>query len=147
MSTVTLAEIVDAVETTLSAAVGLTRSQTYDEITPSINDFPLLQVYPESGRCDVGGDSDRSTMRAGMRQYEFVVHADLFAGEVQPFGERLHTLVDMIDAMMDVLEAQTTTHFGLAAIRGMHWSWTRAIMTYGDKTYVGARFVITLRQF
>lgn len=145
---ITLAQIVDAVETTLGATPGLARSQTYDELSASIpNDVPLLQVYPESGECDAGTDTDRSTFRAGSRQYGFVIHADLFAGTIQPFGERMGTLIGLIDAIMDVLEAQTTTLFGLSAIRTMSWSWSRAIITYADTQYVAARFVITLRVF
>jgi hypothetical protein len=144
---ITLAQIVDAVETTLSAAVGLARSQTYDEITSSLNDFPLLQVYPESWVCDPSGGTERSTFGGHARQHEAVIHADLFAGEVVPFGERMGTLVGMIDALMDVLEAQMSTFFGVAGIRALHWSWQRAVIDYGDKKYLAARFVITVTIF
>lgn len=151
MGTITLHQIVDGIETALSAATGLTRHLTHDEIPTGLppNDFPLLMVYPESGEV-TDTETDRATFRGGARQYDFVVHADLYAGPVQPFGERMGTFVTMIDAMMDTLEDQTTaSFFGLEGVRAFHWTWARTIFTYGEgqPQYLGARFVIDVRVF
>jgi hypothetical protein len=42
---ITYAQINDAIEDKLGAAMGLARSQTYDELTDGMTDTPTLQVY------------------------------------------------------------------------------------------------------
>ena len=42
---ITLAQICNAVETTLGAATGLTYTQSYNELKEGMNDTPTLQVY------------------------------------------------------------------------------------------------------
>jgi hypothetical protein len=48
-STLTLAEMCDAIESELSAATGIVRSESYDELTEGIHEDLLLQVWPHSG--------------------------------------------------------------------------------------------------
>jgi hypothetical protein len=149
---VTLGEILDAIESTLAASSGLTRTQSYDELTEGMNDLPTLQVYPEAGEQDPSGDgrTDRTAFGGGVRQTEFTIHADLYARQRSHLGEDMAALVDLIDAMQDVFEQQNTKpYFGLEGIRAFHWSWRRVVFTYGDPQlgYMGARFVLTVRVF
>lgn len=157
---ITLAEIIDSIESTLDDATGLGRSQTYDELTEGIQpaDLPLLQVYPETN-SGVSQDSatDRRTFggrggaeNAPMRQQEYVIHADLYAKQRSRIGEDMSALVDAIDAMEDVLLAENQQpYFSLDGIQTFTWSWSRVTFIYGDPQlpYVGARFVITVRVF
>lgn len=151
MSTVfNLADICDAIETTLGAATGLARSQSYDELTDGMNDTPTLQVYPESGGQDVETSNDRTTFRAGCQQEEAVIHADLYARQRSDLGDDMWKLVTMIDAIRTVLKAQQTKpYFGTLSIKAFSWTWQRVTFVYGDPQlpYVGARFILRIRMF
>jgi hypothetical protein len=149
MATVTLAQICDAIETTLGAATTVTRSQSYDGLTEGVHDTPLLQVYPENGTQDVGGATDRTTFRGGVRQTEFTVHADYYAAaRGTSIGEEMGRLVDGIDAITNVLEGQDQKpYFGLEGIKAFSWRWDRVIFDYAGVAFVGARFAIVVRVF
>jgi hypothetical protein len=150
MTTITLGQILDAIKTTLATAPTLARAMSYDELTEAIPDTPLLQVYPESGDQDPSGNADRTTFKAGVRQTELVIHADYYAKQRANLGEDMGLLVDGIDAMTTIFEAQDAKpYFGLDGIKAFHWAWTRVLFDYGQSgvNYVGARFVITVRVF
>jgi len=146
---ITLAQICDAIESTLDNSTTLTRSQSYDELTEGIHDTPLLQVYPQSGVQDPDGTTDRTTFSAVVRQTEIVIHADYYAAERgASIGEEMSRLVDGIDAMTEIFEGQDQKpYFGLEGIKAFAWRWERVTFDYGGVSYVGARFFITLRVF
>jgi hypothetical protein len=147
---ITLAQILNAIKATLATAPTLARSMSYNELTETIPDAPLLQVYPESGDQDPSGNTDRTTFKAGVRQTELIIHADYYAKQRANLGEDMGLLVDGIDAMTNIFEAQDTKpYFGLTGIKAFHWSWTRVLFDYGNQgvNYVGARFVIAVRVF
>ena len=150
MTSITLAQILDAIEGALSAAPTLARSMSYDELTEGINDTPLLQVYPEAGDQDPTTATDRTTFTAKVRQTNLTINCDYYAQQRKHIGEDMAALVDGIDAMTDIFEAQDTKpYFGLVGIKAFHWSWQRVIFNYGDLNinYVGARFTLTIRVF
>lgn len=147
---ITIGQILDAVELTLSAAPTLARSMSYDELTEGINDTPLLQVYAESGTQDTTNSVDRTTFLAGVRQTELIVHCDYYAQQRKHIGEDMAALVDGIDAMFNIFEAQRSSpFFGLQGIQAFHFSFSRVTFDYGAQNirYVGARFTLTLRIF
>lgn len=150
MTTVTLGQILDAVKNTLAVAPTLARSMSYDELTEGINDTPLLQVYPEAGDQDPAGNADRTTFAAGVRQTNLTINCDYYAKTRNHIGEDMAALVNGIDAMSNIFEAQNTKpYFGLVGIKAYHWSWQRVIFEYGDSQirYMGARFTVTIRVF
>lgn len=147
---ITTAQILDAIEATLSVAPTLARSMSYDELTEGINDTPLLQVYPESGDQDPAGNTDRTTFKAGVRQTNLTINCDYYAQQRKHIGEDMAALVDGIDAMTTIFEAQDTKpYFGLDGIKAFHWAWQHVTFEYGEASikYVGARFTLTLRVF
>src|SRR3990167_2651467 len=147
---ITLAQILDAITSTLSAATTLSRAQSYDEMADGMNDLPALQVYPETNEQDISGNADRTTFRAGIRQTEITINADYYARKRSHLSEDMAALVDGMDAMANVFEQQDTKpYFGLDGIKAFHWSWRRVTFVYGDPqlSYVGARFTITVRVF
>jgi len=147
---ITIAQICDAIETALGAATGLARSESYDELTDGIHDLPMLQVYPESGNQDAFTSTDRTTFRGGVRQTGIMIHADLYAQQRAHIGEDMKALVDSIDAITNIFEAQDTKpYFDLEGIKAFRWRWERVTFVYGDPqlTYVGARFYIEVRVF
>ena len=147
---ITFAQILDAIKTILATAPKLARAMSYNELTETIPDAPLLQVYPESGDQDPTGNADRTTFKAGVRQTALIVHADYYAQQRSNLGEDMGKLVDGIDAMTTIFEAQDVKpYFGLVGIKAFHWSWTRVLFDYGTPgvNYVGARFIIVVRVF
>lgn len=147
---ITLAQICDAIESTLGAASTVAVSQSYNELTEGVHDFPLLQVYPEAGSQDPYGGTDRTTMQGGVRQTEFTIHADYYARQRSHIGENMDAVVDGVDALQVILDGQDHQPFGLGSSNvSFRWEWTRALFTYGDPqlSYVGARFIITVRVY
>jgi hypothetical protein len=148
MATITLAQICNGIESALSAATTLARSQSYDELTEGVHDIPTLQVYPESGLQDAGGNTDRTTFGAGVRQTEFTIHADYYAAQQSNIGEDMAALVNGIDAIQNELEKQDSTRFGFSDHNlSFRWSWTRVQFVYNEANYMGARFIIVVRVF
>jgi hypothetical protein len=147
---ITIAQICDAIESTLGAATGIKRGQSYDELGESIQDTPLLQVYPETLFGNATGNTDRSSFRGGIRQTEVVIYADLYAQQRRHMGEDMKKLVNGVDAIVTVIQAQDTKpYFGLDGIKAFSWRGERVTFIYGDsqQPYVGMRFYFTLRVF
>lgn len=151
MTTITLAQIMDAVEATLATAPTLARSQSFDDLSEGINDTPLLQVYPESWTQDaVHTGTDRTTFQGKVRQTEFVVNVDYYAQQRKHIGEDMAELVAGADALIAIFEAQDKKpYFGLMGIQAFHWIAQRVTFEYGDPAikYVGYRVTLTVRVF
>jgi len=138
MTIPTLPVILDAVAATLETATGLTRTQSYDELTESIPDTPLLQVYPEEGQPDKLETLTR-------RMERITVHADLYAHRRANIGEDMQAVVDNAQEILEVIRAQDpTARFGLAGIRHFEWSWRRVLFPYNGVDYAGVRFIFNL---
>jgi len=147
---VTLVQICDGIESTLSAAAGIQSSTSYDEITEGIPsaDCPRLEVYAEKGTCDPSGNTDRTVFNAGMQQTAVVIHADLYARQRSQLDEDIKSYTDLTDALITVLQAQTKPDFfGVAGIKAFTWDWNRATFRRAGAIYAGARFRITCRIF
>lgn len=147
---ITLAQMVDAVKTTLSAAPSLAGSQSYDQLTEGMNDLPMLQVYPEGANIDAQYATDRTTFQGGCRQTSQTIFADYYARHRSQLDEDMAQLVTGIDELTDIIESQNHLPlFGLVGIKTFHWSWQRAIFDYGggNTIYMGARFTIVLRVY
>lgn len=147
---VTLGAICYGIEETLSAAPGVQSSTAYDEITEGIPamDCPRIQVYPDSGTCDRRGDTDRTTFNSGVQQAEVIYLVDLYARVRSQLAEDMKATVDVIDAIIDVLQEQEKPpFFGVDGIKSFKWSWKRASLLYAEQRYMGARFTLRIRIF
>jgi hypothetical protein len=142
MTMPTLAEICDAVATTLSSATGLTRAQSYDEITETIPETPLLQVYPEEGEPDLQSYGSYRVERV-------VVHADLYPRPRSNIADDMAKVTTMTEALLVLLRAQKPTTgntlFDVSFIVKFGWSWRRVIFERekGELKHIGTRFVFT----
>jgi len=146
--TVTYAEMCDAITTTLAAAASVERAQSYDELTEGMQDQPAFQVYPEA--CDpvaAGSGTHVTTFGGGVIRETHIIHVDYYAAQRAHIGEDMATLVEGIDEIVPILEAQTCPPFGLSGIKSFQWSWSRVTWDYGNVKYVGARFVLALNTF
>lgn len=153
-SKTTLQAICNAIETTLAPAV--TYTQSYNELTEGMADYPRLQIYPNSGTSSPPSGNDRSSFQAKLRQAQIEIYADLYATMRSEIGEDMALLLPRIEAIIDEIEKQDTKpYFGLLdalgqyAIKGFSWSWQRVTFQYNDPLhqYVGARFIFTIRLF
>ncbi len=150
MATTTTAQICDAIETRLSGAAGLNRSETYSELSDGVTETPTLQVYWESTEEDITGNADRSSFGAGVRQDEHLFHGDLYVRQRSHIGEDMAALITMKDAIDAVLVAEKEKpYFGLAGIKAFHWRAERVTFIYGDPQipFVGIRYYFTIRTF
>jgi hypothetical protein len=155
-STVTVAQICDAVDDTLGqvlvASGDLLVSQSYDEMTESVPDDKLLQIYPEEQlQTSVGSETQKMTL--GSDPYideEIVINVDYYARQRSHIGEDMAQLVSGIDAIRANLKTQNCPNpFGLTGLATFQWSWRRVIFEYGgpEQKYMGARFRLVLRTF
>ncbi len=145
----TYADIIKAVATSMTTTTGVKRVQAYDEITESIPEWPLLQVYAESGEVDTGNDeTDRSSFGAGVRQTEMVIRVDVYSRRRSNIGEDLKAQMDLIDAIDAKFVQQVKPFFGLENIQAFRWKWERATLLSGKgdgaTEFAGCRFTLTL---
>jgi hypothetical protein len=148
MPSVTIAQICDAIESTLSTASGINTTQSYDELGEGLNaaDLPLIQVYWEDLSMDPTGATDRTTFGAGVRQKQITVHADVYAAQRSFLWEDMQKTVDAMDNVLAVLEVQNTVpYFGEDGIRSWQLvSALRGTFPYSQAQYMGARFILTV---
>ena len=143
---VTIMEMCTGIADTLRDASELIHVQNYDELTESIPDTPLAQIYWVSHSVDTGGGTnDRTTFKAEVRQSEYVIFVDLYASPVRNFSEDMQRLVFVTDEMDKILEAQDTCPpFGIDGCKGFRWDAERNVFNFADANYVVAQYTITL---
>jgi len=119
MATITVGEICDAIAATLSTTVGLTRTQSYNQLTEGMNTWPTLQVYPESWETSMDSATDRisfvdaATGIPGHRYTEIIFFLDLYARQRSQLNEDWGKAVDMADALDNKLnEEGACPHLG-----------------------------------
>lgn len=143
-----IVELCDAIETLLGAAIGITRSQSYNELGEQLApaDLPLLQVYPQGGSCDLYGKTDRTSW-GGFRQEGVTIRVDLYASQRSMIKQDMARTTQMTDAIRTVLRSIGDPPFfgaGSEGVAAFHWTWTRRVFVYSGLRYMGARFIITM---
>ena len=147
---VTITEICDGIEAVLSAAVGVQSSTSYDAMTEGIAPFdcPRVEVYWDNSICDPSGSTDRTTFNACVQQAYITFFADVYARQRSQMGEDMKAVMDMIDALVPVLQAQQRPpFFGVEGIKAINWSAKRHVFVRAKARYAGARFTIRCRVF
>lgn len=142
--TVTLRQINDGIKTTLSAATGMSVSHSYNQLKEGIppGDMPLLQVYFETL------DYEPVTYQGEVQQLVMLFHADVFCRQRSKIGEDMGKVLEMADAVVDVL--QTEKHppfFNVHGVKDMRWRADRVTFDYAGALYAGIRFYITVYVF
>jgi hypothetical protein len=145
---ITIAQICDAIATTLGTGTSVERVQSYNELTEHIPDAdcPLLQVYFQRMLMeDPGGVADRMTFKAGRRNKQIQVNVDAYARQRSILDEDMAATVAMVDDLLDVFEGQDAKpFFGLAGIQSWDFDAERIAYSYAGGTYAGVRFTVTV---
>jgi len=150
---VTLANIADALATTLGAAASVKVAQSYNTLTEGIadGDTPLIQCYWQGWAMDpVTGDTDRATFQGGIRHKEYLFHVDLYASQRTQIQEDMQQVHDTVEELIVIFEEQDTKpYFGQAGIKAWSVEAERAVFDYesGSVRYPGARFLVTVHLF
>lgn len=148
---VTMTSIGTAVAITFELTEGIKRVMKPDQLKENIPDLPLLQIYPQSFQGAVAGSqNDRNTFKAGVRTQEQVWFVDVYARQRSYIGEDMQKVVELSDAVIQVLERQNEKpYFGQVGIQGFRWQGERVTFSYGDpeQKYVGVRFTLTFTIF
>jgi hypothetical protein len=146
-STLTLAQMCDAIESELSAATGIARSQSYDELTEGIHEDILLQVWPQSGSpVSTGSNTQKLTLGNDVIAEEIIIFADLYRPR-RHLGEDMKAIVDGVDGVREVMKEQDCPPFDLTGIRTFKWSWAIGSFEYQGVTDLRGRFTIVLNVF
>lgn len=143
-------EICDSIATTLGAATGIVRTQSYDELQDAPGDLPCLQVYPKLGHTDAFTSNSRTTFKSVRRTAEMEFNADVLCRQRSHLDLDYSSVITMQDAVQQELEGEKTKpFFGNAEVMDFWWSWE--VMDFqrggpgGEVHYLGVRFVITVR--
>ncbi len=150
----TLAQLCDGIAATLATVSGIERVQSYNELTDGLppGDLPIVQVWPDGGGGDDTGNTDRHTLRGGVRVLDATVNADLYAHKRTQLGENMGDYVTLCDAIISKIEEQDTKpYFGVTGLQSFKWSWRYATFTFSPLgetgSYTGARFTFVCRIF
>lgn len=155
MGTTTHLEICDAIRDTLRAHADITYVWSPNEIKEDITEDATFHIYVVRGACDAGGgQTDRTTYGAAVRQYELTINIDCYPQQRRHVGEDMAALYDILDDVNEVLMDQDyKPYFGLQdedgndVIKAYSWFWDFEAFAYANRPFTGARYTLTVRMF
>lgn len=153
MSPVTIAQINTALHNTLSTISGLALSQDYDDLTESLNEYPVMQVYFVSKDNTIASDTSKNTFGSGatgppIRQTTITFHVDLHVTPrnfINQIFEQTYPLIDAIDLVFE--QQYNTPFFGLDGIKAYRYRCEFVNFTYGNVETNGVRWFIEVDVF
>ena len=141
----TIEEVCRAVRDEVTNSISGVRGQALEEMTESIPDTPLIQVYFESLRS-TGEVTKQTTFGASaVQQMRLTIHVDVYSTRRSHLGQDMAAVTKKADEVVSVLQAQSKQpYFGMkqAGLKSFGWSALRATIEYGDQKYMGVRFVL-----
>jgi len=141
-TTLTPAEICNAIESTIGTAIGALVTQSYDELTEGVNETPTMQVYPMTG--EPRNETAQSTYGRGIVITDESYAVDIYTRQRSQLAEDMESIVDMIPLVETVLEAQKQKPFGVDGLKAHNWSWDVVTFEYAGIGYAGVRFMINV---
>jgi hypothetical protein len=148
MTQLTFTQITKSIRDTLASAKGMNRAESGQEITESIPDVPLLQVYFETEDTDGSGNTGQTTFRAGVRVSHVTVHTDVYVSQRAHIDQDIAACEAMAEEVRSILADQKIKpYFGLDGLQAFQWRAQRVTFTYGAVDYSGIRFVIEVYVF
>jgi hypothetical protein len=142
--TMTITQLTTAVRDTLGAAASIVQAQAGREISESVPDTPMMQVYLQKYQGSTNSNTDRTTFRGGKRHKLYAVNVDVYVHTRSTLGDEMALLETVLDELIDILEAQDTQpYFGLAVISAFKVNdIERAIIENANQEFAGYRIPI-----
>ena len=146
MTRISIMQMCTAVHDTLEDAASLVLAQNYDELTETIPDTPMIQVWFSTSSVDSQNVTDRETFGAGVRVSSYDIFVDVYAKRRANLAEDVAIATRVIDELEAILEAQDNCPpFGLTYCKSYRWETTFTVNLYNNgKEYAGGRIIITL---
>lgn len=153
MSNVTIAQVNDAIASTLAPAVQapnvLGKMQSYGGLGDSITETPTIQVCFAHGdghlsNTEVNRGTFGSASQPPLRQRGWVFWVDVVATERNVMAQDMSKVIALVSLIEDLLDAQQhAPFFGVVGIHTFDWHWDRVTYEESGRKYAGFRAVIT----
>lgn len=157
LATLTTTQICDAIRTTLGASAEIARAQSVGELSESMEDLPMLRVYPFSGSTDPSGTTDRSTFggKGGVeatpvRWTSLIINVDVPVDHRSDIGDDMARVATVWDALAVIMAAQNVKpYFNLVGIKAFSWSEQLTTFQWGAALlpYLGVQLKIKIEVF
>lgn len=135
-SKVELNDLVDAIETAVSAIPG-----SVIELDEGISDNRTIQVYSSEFEGAHGSRTQVNTFGGGLQKRRYVIKIDVFSQPRANVGEDITAAQADAYSVIEILEAQTDNPpFGLSGVHTFHWTGKLGILPYGGAEYWGSSF-------
>ena len=115
MGTVNITDINDYLATLLGAVTGIVRHYSYDELPESHNEMPAVEVYPDSGDCEM------YAFKAGVYRNAMVFFADFYVTIRSNLPDDIGDVVPYIDRATTALEGDRDLG---GNVKGLGWTWS-----------------------
>lgn len=146
----TITELTTAVRDTLGAAVSIVQAQAGREMTETIPDTPMLQVYLQKFQLSTGSQTDRNSFGSRTvqpkRHKVYSLNVDVYVHQRSTLGDEMAKLETVLDELINILEDTTQNgkpYFGLAAIDAFKVNdIERAVIEVAQFEYSGYRIPI-----
>ena len=146
----TLMALCDGIVETLSAATGIKSTKSYDELTTSIpqDQCPRIQGYLDAlNPSPQTRQTQQVAFNSSHQPLDIPAFVDLYARKRSYIWLDMKAMMECVDALTDVIQAQVKPYFGIQAIQSFTWHFKRGVLRYGQSSYMGGRFTFVPRIF
>lgn len=157
LATLTLTQICDAIRTTLGASSEIARAQSVGELSDSMEDLPMLRVYPFSANTDPSGTTDRSTFggkggdeKTPVRRTSLIINVDVPVDQRTDIGDNLARVAPTWDSVEVIFAAQNVKpYFDLVGIKAFSWTAQLTTFEWNELQFpnIGVQFKVTIEVF
>ena len=155
LATLTRTQICDAIRDTLEGAVQ--RAQSVGELSESMEDLPMLRVYPFFNEVDPSGTTDRYTFggkggdeNTPVRWTHLIINADVPVQQRSDIGDNMAEIATTWDAIEALLVTQNVKpYFDLEGIKAFKWTAQLTTFAWGalELPYLGVQFKFNIEVF
>lgn len=156
-ATLTTTQICDAIKDTLGVSAEIARAQSVGELSESMEDLPMLRVYPFFGETDPSGTTDRQTFggkggdeNTPVRWTSLVINADVPVDHRSDIGDDMSRVAVVWDALVVIMaEQDVKPYFALVGIKAFSWNVQLTTFQWGATLlpYLGVQLKINIEVF
>lgn len=156
LATLTTTQICDAIKDTLGASAEIARAQSVGELSDSMEDLPMLRVYPFFEETDPSGTTDRQTFggkggdeNTPVRWTSLVINADVPVDHRSDIGDDMARVATVWDSMSALMRENVKPYFDLTGIKAFSWNQQLTTFQWGATllSYLGIQLKINIEVF